>query len=182
MAKRNLPAAGGARRPKSEPVDSEESFAIVGDRVIEAVRHMRRSPRNKALQRDLYTVGGYELTPVQVDMLEILATRKSWRMSEMAAACGVDPSTITRTFAPLVDLGLAERTRSPLDGRLVIVAATAGGIAQVERIADARRGLMRAVLSRLPPDRRILLADLLEAYMGAVDAEAEDREKKPGKP
>jgi DNA-binding MarR family transcriptional regulator len=133
-------------------------------------------PKHSALQRELYSIGGHELTPVQIDMIEILATRKSWRMSELATACGVDPSTITRTFAPLVELGLAERNRSPDDGRLVLVSVTEHGRAHVRRIGKARHQLMRAVLSRLTPQRRILLADLLEDYIRAVEAEAKLRD------
>ncbi|HLG89185.1 MAG TPA: MarR family transcriptional regulator [Alphaproteobacteria bacterium] len=164
------------KRTDPTPNASENSFAIVGTRVIDAVRHMRRSPLQRALQRELYSIGEHELTPVQIDMIEVLGTRESWRMSELAAACGVDPSTVTRTFAPLADLGLAERSRSPDDGRLVLVRVTEHGRAQVKRIAKARHQLMRAVLSRLSPQRRILLADIFEEYIQAVEAEAKLRD------
>lgn len=125
------------------------------------------------MQRDLYWVGDRELTPVQVDALEVLCRRDLWRMREIAAELAVDRSTATRTIAPLVDLGLAIRRTDPGDRRNVLLAPTAAGRTTAARIADARRQMMRAVLSKLAPERRILLTELMEEYVAALDCSAD---------
>jgi DNA-binding MarR family transcriptional regulator len=148
---------------------SEHAFAIIGDRFIAATQQLRRSHRRVGLQRDLYSVGERELTPVQVDVLEVLCRRDEWRMREIAATLEVDRSTATRSVAPLVDLGLATRRTDSRDRRNVILAATADGRAASAHIVDERRQLMRDVLSRMTPERRVLLTELMEEYVATFE-------------
>ena len=49
------------------------------------------------------------------------------RSSALAAAACVDPSTVSRQVADLVDLGLVERRADPHDGRATLLAATDRG-------------------------------------------------------
>jgi DNA-binding MarR family transcriptional regulator len=155
----------------SRPADpaSEEAFAVIGDRFIDAYRAMRRSAKRERMQREVYLVGDRELTPVQVDALEALCLRDRWRMGDIAQELRIDPSTASRTLAPLVDLGLADRTTDPADRRQVHVEATARGRAAADRIAEGRRVLMREVLSCMAPARRVLLTELLEEYVRALE-------------
>jgi DNA-binding MarR family transcriptional regulator len=154
--------------------ESDVAFAAVGDRVIDAIRQLRRlSP---PLQRSVYTVSDRELTSTQVDALEVLDTRGTWRMHEVAAKLGVDQSTATRTLAPLVDLGLVARAPDPLDRRYVVVGVTPTGHRRSEVIAEARRSLMREVIGQMEPSRRRLFADLLEEYVRAHAAPSADAE------
>jgi DNA-binding MarR family transcriptional regulator len=145
--------------------ESESAFEAVGDQVIDAIRQLRRlSP---PLQRSVYTVGSRELTPAQVEALEVLDTRLGWRMHEVAAKLGVDQSTATRTLAPLIELGLVDRATDPLDGRYVVVRVTKAGARRSAAITEARRELMREVLGQMAPDRRRLFAELLDEYVQA---------------
>jgi DNA-binding MarR family transcriptional regulator len=144
---------------------SDAAFAAVGDRVIHVIGRLRRMwPQ---VQRSLYSVDGRELTLAQIDTVECLTRRPTWRMHEIAAQIGVDPSTASRTIAPLVDLGLAERFTDPADRRYVVVHATERGRSIGHRIVEERRALMHAVIGRLEPARRVLLAELLEEYLAA---------------
>jgi DNA-binding MarR family transcriptional regulator len=161
----------GAPTPAITDV-SEHAFAIIGDRFIAATQNLRRSHRRVDWQRDLYWVGDRELTPVQVDVLEVLCRRDEWRMREIAGELDVDRSTATRSVAPLVDLGLANRRTDERDRRNVILAATPAGRAAAARIVAGRRRLMRTVLSRMSPERRVLLTELMEEYVAAMDAGA----------
>lgn len=147
----------------------------IGDRFVNVIRELRRNRLNRALQREIYTVGGVELTAVQVDILETVIVRPGMRMNEIAAALTVDASTASRTLAPLVELGLIERRSDPADRRLIIIEPTVPGRARAERIAEARRELMRSVFDRMATDRIGLLVDLLEDYIDAVEAEAGSR-------
>ena len=149
----------------------------VGDRFVGAIRELRRNRLNRALQREIYTVGAIELTPVQVDILETVIVRPAMRMNEIAAALNVDTSTASRTLAPLVDLGLIERRNDPMDRRLIMIEPTASGRDHAERIALGRRELMRSVFHRMDPGKIRLLVGLLEDYIGAVEAEAQDRQQ-----
>lgn len=164
--------------PAAVPTDEWDALLEdVGERFVGAIRELRRNRLSRALQREIYTVAAIELTPVQVDILETVVVRPAMRMNEIAAALNVDASTASRTLVPLVELGLIERRNDSTDRRLIIIEPTASGRAHAERIAEARRELMRSVFHRMAPDRIRLLVGLLEDYIGAVEAEAQGRQK-----
>jgi DNA-binding MarR family transcriptional regulator len=154
--------------PEWSDEESEAAFRQLGDRVIEATQVWGRSRRRQRLQRDLYTVNGVQLSLGQVDALETVA-RGTVRMHELADGLGIDPSTATRVVTPLVRLGLVERSVDESNRRFVALTATASGRAAAQRIMDERRQLMREVLAPMAPDRRFLLADLLEEYLALMD-------------
>jgi DNA-binding MarR family transcriptional regulator len=60
------------------------------------------------------------------------------RSSALAAAVCVDPSTVSRQIADLVDLGLVERRADPHDGRATLLAATEAGQARYRLIHERR--------------------------------------------
>jgi DNA-binding MarR family transcriptional regulator len=154
-------------RPWSEQ-ESRASFEVLGDRVVKATRRWSRSSRRQRLQHELYTVSGVELSLSQIDALESVAVGDI-RMHELAARLLIDPSTATRTVAPLVDLGLIDRLPDPDNRRYVILRCTAVGRRTARRIARERTQLMEDVLAPMSPDRRVLLADLLEEYLDLID-------------
>jgi DNA-binding MarR family transcriptional regulator len=149
--------------------ESRASFEALGDRVVKATRRWTRSSRRQRLQHELYTVGGIELSVSQIDALESVAAGDI-RMHELAARLLIDPSTATRTVAPLVDLGLLERAPDPDNRRYVILRCTAAGRRTAKRIGKERMQLMEHVLAPMAPDRRLLFADLLEEYLDLIDA------------
>jgi DNA-binding MarR family transcriptional regulator len=157
--------------PWGWPLDeSEAAFDLIGDRVIEAIRQLRRL--SQPLQRSLYAVDGRELTPAQVEALEVLDGQRRWRMHEIASKLGVDQSTATRTISPLVELALVSRAPDPVDARYVLVGLTRRGRRRCAAISAARRSLMRDVLGEMAPERRVAFADMLEEYVQAHAAPA----------
>src|SRR5438093_7487661 len=114
---------------------SEAAFEALGDRLIDATRRFNRSSRRQRLQAALYTVDERELTLPQVDALEAVATAGELRMHEVAERLGIEPSTATRTTAPLVDLGLLDRTTDPTNRRYVVLRCTAKGRRTAKRIS-----------------------------------------------
>jgi DNA-binding MarR family transcriptional regulator len=148
--------------------ESEAAFDLIGDRVIEAIRQLRRL--SQPLQQSLYSVDGRTLTPAQVEALEVLDGQPQWRMHEVAAKLGIDQSTATRTVAPLVELGLVSRAPDPVDGRYVVVGLTRRGRRRCAAISEARRALMRDVLGEMSPARRVAFAEMLEEYVQAHTA------------
>src|ERR1700733_12347994 len=115
------------------------------ERIFEAWRELRRGPV-RYLRQDLYGAGPDALDPAQVDSLEVIVTAPKWRMSEIAQALHIDPSTATRMIDRLVDEGMVHRSVEPGDGRVVIISATEAGVAERARIADGRRRLVQEFL------------------------------------
>jgi DNA-binding MarR family transcriptional regulator len=149
--------------------ESEAAFQQLGDRIIDATRSWARSARRQRLQRDLYTVGGVVLSLSQVDALESVAERDV-RMHELAETMGVDPSSATRTVAPLVNLELVERTVDPTNRRFVVLSITDAGRKVADQLKRERHRLMRTVLESMAPERRLLFAELLEEWLTLIDS------------
>ncbi len=141
-------------------------------RIGAAWKELRRGAAMAALRDQLFGAGEDALEPGQFDTLEALAQRTAWRMSDLAEALRVDPSTATRAVQRLLRMGLAERQRFSQDGRVVLVAATETGRRRYEAIARCRRAFMATVLSGFDADERRQFADLLERLVRAVDAAA----------
>jgi DNA-binding MarR family transcriptional regulator len=133
-----------------------------------------------SLRDRLFGVGIESLEPGQFDTLEALVQRPAWRMSEIAEALRVDPSTATRAVQRLARSGLAERRPSREDGRVVMVSASDAGRHRFEAIALYRRAFMTDVLSAFDDDERRQLADLLERLVTSVDRAAASRDTVAG--
>jgi DNA-binding MarR family transcriptional regulator len=117
----------------------------------------------------LYGTGEESLEQGQMDSLDLLARRPSWRMSDLAEALRIDPSTATRAVQRLVTAGLAVRTPNEDDGRVVMVEITDAGRSRHADV-NARRGLlMTHMLSAFTPEERPVLAEMLDRFVAAVD-------------
>jgi DNA-binding MarR family transcriptional regulator len=141
----------------------------LGLRIGAAWKELRRGAAMAALRDRLFGAGVDALEPGQFDTLEALTQRTAWRMSDLAEALRVDPSTATRAVQRLLRTGLAERQRYRGDGRVVLVAATDTGRHRYEAIARCRRDFMDSVLTGFDAGERRQLADFLERLVAAVD-------------
>jgi DNA-binding MarR family transcriptional regulator len=156
--------------PTSIPVafDNEADLAVAM-RVGRAWRELRRGAAMGKLHEATFVAGGEPLEPGQLDSLDLLVQRDEWRMSELADALRVDPSTATRAVQRLEKVGLAQRQPSGADGRVVIVSATPEGRDRHAVFATSRRVLLKNLLAEFEPAERDQLADLLERFVGALD-------------
>ena len=117
----------------------------------------------------LFGTGEEALEQGQMDSLDMLARRPSWRMSDLAEALRIDPSTATRAVQRLVAAGLAVRTPNEDDGRVVMVEITEAGRSRHADV-NARRGVvMTHMLSAFTPEERPVLAEMLERFVATVD-------------
>ena len=105
----------------------------------------------------------------QMDTLDLLALQPAWRMSELADALRVEPSTATRAVQRLVNAGLAERIASPDDGRVVQVEITQQGRDVYETVAARRGELLTFILKQYHRDELPIFADMLERFGVAID-------------
>lgn len=130
---------------------------------------IRRGASMGALRDYLLGTGEEALEQGQMDSLDLLARQPMWRMSDLAEALRIDPSTATRAVQRLVASGLAARAANDDDGRVVMVEITEAGRSRHAEV-HARRGyLMTHMLGAFTPEERPVLADMLERFVSAVD-------------
>lgn len=130
---------------------------------------IRRGASTSALRDHLFGTGDDALEQGQMDSLDLLAQQTSWRMSELADALRVDPSTATRAVQRLVNSGLADRRPNDDDGRVVMVAITRAGRRRHAAVAKRRSEVMSHLLGSFEPDERIVLAEMFERFIGSLD-------------
>lgn len=130
---------------------------------------IRRGAAMAALRDYLLGTGDEALEQGQMDSLDLLACRPSWRMSDLADALRIDPSTATRAVQRLVSSGLAIRCPHGDDGRVVMVEITEAGRSRHADVGARRGELMAHMLGAFTPAERPLLADMLERFVSAVD-------------
>ena len=157
------------RNTKSIVDLSDEAEFALASRIGVAWKELRRGAAMTALRDHLFGAGADALELGQVDTLELLVGRPAWRMSELADALRVDPSTATRAVQRLVKAGLAGRTAGLDDGRVVMVSATASGRARQAAITARRRATFSTMLAAFDTDERREFADLLERFVTALD-------------
>ena len=122
------------------------------------------------IRDEIFGTGDDAFEPAQVDVLELLVQRDGRRMSELAAALGVDPSTVTRTLQRMEHCGLAERTPHDHDGRGVTVHITPAGQRGHDIVLGRRRQIVEQLLARFDDDDRLQLVELVERFIvGSAD-------------
>ncbi|MFN8026797.1 MAG: MarR family transcriptional regulator [Acidimicrobiia bacterium] len=151
------------------PEESEQAFALIGDRFIDAMIDFRRTIARQALRQKIDHVDGEVLTPALVDALMVVCRRDTWQVQEFAQELGIEQSTATRTLDPLVERGYVTREVDPANRRRKVVRSTARGRRVAGRILDARRRAMRAHLEQMSPGRRTMFVELLEEFVEIVD-------------
>lgn len=134
-----------------------------------AWRELRRGAGAIAVRNYLFGRGETALDAGQLDTLDVLVQRPSWRMSELAEALRVDPSTATRAFQRLSRIKLAQRSEAHVDGRVVMVEATEAGRVRHDDIDRRRALVLTRLLSAFEPDERAALASLLTRFVEELD-------------
>lgn len=134
-----------------------------------AWREIRRGSSTSAIRDYLYGSDDESIEQGQMDTLDLLALKPEWRMSELAEALRVDPSTATRAVQRLVNAGLAERRQSSDDGRVVYVVITDVGKSIFESVATRREELLTFIVKQYRRAELPVLADMLERFVTSVD-------------
>lgn len=134
-----------------------------------AWRELRRGPSTSGLRDFLYGSDDESIEQGQMDTLDILAQRPSWKMSELADALNVEPSTATRAVERLVKSGMAERQASADDGRVVRVLITPVGRCMHNTVVERRTELLTFILKSFRRSELPVFADMLERMVTAVD-------------
>ncbi len=101
----------------------------------------------------------FGLTALQSDMLLLLAVHGSMISTELAAACGVNASTVTHAVDAGIERGLMRRDRNEADRRLVDIVLTPAGKRMAERVRALVADLARTALEGV--DQPAVLAESL---------------------
>ncbi len=109
-----------------------------------------------------------ETTIAQYRALVVLASRGPQRMTDLAGALDVAPSTAGRMCDRLVRKGLIRRHRARADRRAVLVSITAAGRQVVDQATARRRELIAAILAKLPAQQQRAAAAALRAFAEAA--------------
>ena len=134
-----------------------------------AWRELRRGAATSDLRDFLYGHGEESIEQGQMDTLDVLVHRPSWRMSDLAEALRVDPSTATRAVQRLLKEHLAERGTDADDGRVVTVFATDEGRRLHARVDERRGFVITKLMSAFSVDERGLLAELMTRFVRELD-------------
>lgn len=149
------------RRHSDELTEEQQRIAI-------AMRELRRGSAMQRFRERIY--GTADVLDIgQHDALEVVIALGEARMGDLAAALRVDPSTATRSVARLEAAGLVERRRASGDARSVVVAPTAAGVGQSERLRRAAHAAFTELFARFEEDEQRRLADLLERLVAGLD-------------
>ena len=155
-----------AATPRTPPNRENYEVAV---RIGRAWREIRRGAYTGPLREFLYGTGDESLEHGQADTLEVLSRRDTWRMSELAEALRVEPSTATRAVQRLERTGLAERRASTADGRVVEVTLTPKGREQFDQLGQRRVELFTHILRSYSADELPQFVELLERFVHSID-------------
>jgi DNA-binding MarR family transcriptional regulator len=93
------------------------------------------------------------VTPPQLRLLVMVASRGPLNLAAVAEGMGVHPSNATRACDRLVVAGLLDRRDNPADRRNLLLELTPAGHELVKRVMDQRRAAIAEILDRMPPSR-----------------------------
>lgn len=123
-----MPEAEAAARPASAPAADprQDGLTELGLSFRRAYRSLRRL-RGRDTHR-----GDGELGHAQFELLADLRDRGPLSASELAAATGLSPATISQMLDHLAECGHVERVRSETDRRVVVTKLTRKGRRHLE--------------------------------------------------
>jgi DNA-binding MarR family transcriptional regulator len=141
-----------------------EAEARVEQALLDLVRRVN-DPRGNA---SLRAKSGIDLERAGTVLLSRIDELGPARLSEVAAAAGVEISTASRPVARLVEQGYVARDNDPADGRACLLRCTPDGAAVMTRWRAARHEWLREVLDDFDDDERERFADLFERFVARV--------------
>ena len=127
----------------------------------ESIRGLQRLLRRTALDQGL--------TGPQFGFLRLLQESRSARISELATATGVGPSSISGIVTRLEKLALIYRVRSADDRRVVDVHITEKGERLVAEVLTARLAVLQRCYAHLSDAELAGLIDVLSDYKTEAD-------------
>ena len=117
--------------------------------------------RAAMLSRVFLSRASIQISRTEMGVLWALS-RRSWRITELAAREGVTQPGITRLVNRFSERGWVTRETDPADGRVVLVTLTPAGTTAFERLRDEYRAVMHEEMATLPDHDVRTLAEAIE--------------------
>lgn len=149
-----------AQRPSSQ---AGRRLAVQVDAVMRASRALVGIAAGSIAEVD------EQVTPPQLRILVMIATRGPLNLAAVAAGLGVNPSNASRACDRLLKAGLLDRRESAVDRRNVTLSLTEAGHGVVDTVTRHRRTAIAAVLTRMPAGDRDPLVAALDSFATAAD-------------
>lgn len=139
---------------------------------VDLVADAARSPRQR---ERILRAAGASLTPASLGVLHVVGRRGELTVTGLAAALGLDASTVSRQLRPCEQQGLVRRTADVVDRRIAHLRLTARGRRLLEQVRDVGLSDLDVALRSWTPADRSLLAELLaRARTGMLTAEVDE--------
>lgn len=138
-----------------DEVDALVDAVLTASRLLVAV-----SARSIAAVNDTISLAQFRL-------LVVLATRGQQKVTELAEALGVNPSTATRAVDRVLEAGLVDRQTNPNSRREVHVSLTKSGERVVRNVTRRRQQEIAEIVARMPRTHRVGLVRALNAFSQA---------------
>jgi DNA-binding MarR family transcriptional regulator len=110
------------------------------------------------------------ISPSMLSALSSAERRGSLTMRDLCHAEQVQPPTMTRIVAALVEAGLVVREPDPIDGRVAWVNVTPGGRRLLERSRRRKEAYLAKALRSLEPEELLTLEVAAEILERLTDA------------
>ncbi|MCX6564269.1 MAG: MarR family transcriptional regulator [Candidatus Aminicenantes bacterium] len=108
------------------------------------------------------------LTTAQCHTLLEIGSRGQVSLVDLAAALGLDASTLSRTIQGMVMQCLVSRQPNDKDRRYVVISLTEHGRKVFSEIEDRYNGYIARVLGLLPADKQETILESIGAFADAV--------------
>lgn len=112
---------------------------------------------------------GVELDRSAYFALATLSQTEPLRISELAEACGVDASTMSRLVDRLLEHGLIEANVASRDRRAVLLQVSERGKRVLQAVESERRMLLARALADWPEDDQKAFAALMARFVSSVN-------------
>jgi DNA-binding MarR family transcriptional regulator len=103
----------------------------------------------------------------QFRLLVVLSSRGQRKVTELADALGVNPSTATRAVDRLIEAGLVDRQPNPRSRREMQISLTRAGQRVVREVTRRRREEIARIVERMPQTHQRGLVRALNAFSQA---------------
>jgi DNA-binding MarR family transcriptional regulator len=147
---------------EDDQVDAVTDAVLTASRLLVAV-----SARSIAEVDDSISLAQFRL-------LVVLSTGEGRKVTDLADALGVNPSTATRAVDRLTEAGLVDRQVSPTSRRETCISLTRAGRRVVREVTSRRRAEIAAIVARMPRTHRSGLVRALTAFSAAGGEPAAD--------
>ena len=150
-------------------MSTEPSPDDVVDQMARLWRELRRGGSTAVVRDRMFGAGDDGIEPGHMDVLDLLESGSPRRMSELAGALRVDPSTVTRAIQRMEADGLVRRRPAPEDGRGIAVTATELGKTRWTEVANRRYEIVEQILMPIDPSDQRQLVELLDRFVTSLD-------------